>query len=577
MRRFFDGEDVGRCARAPTRTSEPRADRDGGGQRDGGGEDEGGKGGAGGGDGAARAGAGRDPDARARPGGDAHARAGRPTPAPAATPAPADRGDDPGEPLLDYLFGGGEMSSRGNIAGNPVLIGAATVLVILVAVFLSYNANQGLPFVPSYKLTAEMPSAANLVRGNEVRIGGTRVGTVDSIGVERRDDGASIALLGLKLERSVDPLPIDSTLLIRPRSALGLKYVEIMRGTSDDGFADGDTIPLANATPDPVEFDEFTNMFDEETRDASQTNLKEFGDALAGRGASHQPGDRRLPPAARGHHPGRAEPRRARRRTSRASSSSWPTRRASSRPPPRARPRSSSTSTPPSAPCARSPGPYIQESIAEGPATLDAAIESLPRAAAVPGQHRGAVPRAAARRRLARDHGAELAGALEVGTPVLRRYPAVQRAPRLAARGGRRRSPRTRWCRAASAASPTRRSTLKPTLTYLAPAQLTCNYLSLWFRNVSSLLSEGDNNGTWQRFIIVATPQGPNNEGGLASAPANGPTLDNHLHSNPYPNTASPGQPKECEAGNERYIAGQTVIGNVPGTQQAATERKAAK
>ena len=41
-----------------------------------------------------------------------------------------------------------------------------------------------------------------------------------------------------------------------------------------------------NATPDPVEFDEFTNMFDEETRAASQTNLKEFGDALAGRGAS---------------------------------------------------------------------------------------------------------------------------------------------------------------------------------------------------------------------------------------------------------------------------------------------------
>ena len=178
------------------------------------------------------------------------------------------------------------MSSRGNIAGNPVLIGAATVLVILVAVFLSYNANQGLPFVPAYKLTAETPSAANLVRGNEVRIGGTRVGSVDSIGVERRDDGTSIAVLGLKLERSVDPLPKDSTILIRPRSALGLKYVEITRGTSDEGWADGDTIPLAQATPDPVEFDDFTNMFDDATRDASQTNLKEFGDALAGRGAS---------------------------------------------------------------------------------------------------------------------------------------------------------------------------------------------------------------------------------------------------------------------------------------------------
>ena len=117
--------------------------------------------------------------------------------------------------------------------------------------------------------------------------------------------------------------------------------------------------------------------------------------------------------------------------------------------------------------------------------------------------------------------------------------------------------------------------TLKPTLDYLAPAQTTCNYVSLFFRNIGSLLSEGDSNGTWQRFIIVATPQGPNNEGSMSSGPANGPNLENHLHSNPYPNSAAPGQPKECEAGNEPYIKGQTVIGNVPGTQQASTESTA--
>src|SRR5829696_9236816 len=128
------------------------------------------------------------------------------------------------------------MGGRGGIAGNPVLIGAATVLVVLVAVFLSYNANQGLPFVPTYNLEVETPSAANLVRGNEVRIGGTRVGSVDAIDVERREDGTSIAVLGLKLEKSAEPLPKDSTVIIRPRSALGLKYVELTRGTSDEGF-----------------------------------------------------------------------------------------------------------------------------------------------------------------------------------------------------------------------------------------------------------------------------------------------------------------------------------------------------
>jgi hypothetical protein len=119
--------------------------------------------------------------------------------------------------------------------------------------------------------------------------------------------------------------------------------------------------------------------------------------------------------------------------------------------------------------------------------------------------------------------------------------------------------------------------TLAPVLDYLAPAQTVCNYVTLWFRNIASLLSEGDRNGTWQRFIIVTTPQGPNNEGGPSSGPANGPLEANHLHTNPYPNTASPGQPRECEAGNEPYLSGQNVVGNSAGTQQALTEGYAAQ
>ena len=97
--------------------------------------------------------------------------------------------------------------------------------------------------------------------------------------------------------------------------------------------------------------------------------------------------------------------------------------------------------------------------------------------------------------------------------------------------------------------------TLNPTLQYLAPAQTTCNYIALWFRNIASLLSEGDVNGTWQRFIIVATPQGPNNEGGPSSAPADGPTLENHLHTNPYPNTAAPGPAARVRGGQRALPA----------------------
>src|SRR5918996_5687525 len=146
------------------------------------------------------------------------------------------------------------MRGRGaGIAANPVLIGAATTLVVLVAVFLAYNANAGLPFVPTYQLKADVPNAANLVVGNDVRIGGTRVGSVDAIDPVVHRDGSVSARLTLKLERAIRPLPADSSVIVRPRSALGLKYVQISRGRSTRGLQDGATIPLRRATPKPVE------------------------------------------------------------------------------------------------------------------------------------------------------------------------------------------------------------------------------------------------------------------------------------------------------------------------------------
>src|SRR5207247_9491880 len=111
------------------------------------------------------------------------------------------------------------MSRRlcASIAANPVLIGAATTLVVIVAVFLAYNANNGLPFVPTYQLKADVPSAANLVKGNELRIGGTPLGVVDGIRAKRLKTCRVIAELHMRLQSTVNPLPQDSSVLLRPR------------------------------------------------------------------------------------------------------------------------------------------------------------------------------------------------------------------------------------------------------------------------------------------------------------------------------------------------------------------------
>ena len=170
-----------------------------------------------------------------------------------------------------------------SVLANPVLVGAVTVLVVIVAVFLAYNANNGLPFVPTTELTVQVPNGAELVPGNEVRSGGYRVGVVSDMKPIRLNDGTTGAQLTLKLDKTTGDIPIDSHVVIRPRSALGLKYVELDLGHARDHFNDGDTLPVTQ-TRIPVDLDQVLNMFDKPTREGSQLNLQGFGDALAGRG-----------------------------------------------------------------------------------------------------------------------------------------------------------------------------------------------------------------------------------------------------------------------------------------------------
>jgi ABC-type transporter Mla subunit MlaD len=184
----------------------------------------------------------------------------------------------------------------GSLAASPTMVGAITTLIVIVAVFLAYNANNGLPFVPTYRISAEICDAARLGPNNEVRIGGNRVGVVESIdtvaappnsGCETASGSSSstVAKLNLKLDKSADPIPSDSRIRVRYRSSFGLKYLEISRGTSETGLPEAGALPLANADPQ-VEFDDVYNTFDTATRENSRRVLQGFGDAFAARGAS---------------------------------------------------------------------------------------------------------------------------------------------------------------------------------------------------------------------------------------------------------------------------------------------------
>ena len=115
---------------------------------------------------------------------------------------------------------------------------------------------------------------------------------------------------------------------------------------------------------------------------------------------------------------------------------------------------------------------------------------------------------------------------------------------------------------------------LYPLMNFITPAETTCSYLSLMLRNVNSTLAESLGTGTATRATGVVVDTQRNSERGPSSSISlNKPgKTQGALHSNPYPNTASPGQTYECEAGNEPYIQNRPVIGNVPGQQKATTE-----
>jgi phospholipid/cholesterol/gamma-HCH transport system substrate-binding protein len=471
------------------------------------------------------------------------------------------------------------------LSSSPVLIGAVTVLVTIVAVFLSYNANEGLPFVPTYTLTAEVPNSAGLVRGNEVRIGGARAGVVSDIGAEVHSDGSVVAVLTLKLDPRIKPLPHDSTILIRPRSALGLKYVEITEGHEKGGYAENATIPESASAARPVEIDDFFNMFDDSTRVGSRGNLAGYGAAFAGRGQSLnqffgglEPLVRELEPALRNLTAPDTGFDRLFPALEQAASEVAPIPETQG---------ALYVALDTTFSAWASVAKPVQESISGGPPALDTAIRELPAQRPFLRESEELFRRFRPAFAALANAAPDLSVALKVGTPALRRSPELNtRLTRLIETtrdlGDDSRVP-------AGLHRLTRTVTLlQPLVEFVKPAQTTCNYISLFFRNGASAISEADSIGTMLRINPMALPQAPGSEAGPSAGPANGPAVprlpvkqhsiagDSFLHSNPLPDTAAPGQVRECEAGNEDYptfhLEDRQAIGNLPGDQGTFTQ-----
>jgi virulence factor Mce-like protein len=452
---------------------------------------------------------------------------------------------------------------RRSIASNPILVGALTTLVVAVAVVLAYRANQGLPFAPTFELKVDTPNAARLVVGNEVREGGFRIGQVARIEpVGGRDGRPAGAQLTLRLDTAAVPVPADSTIRIRPRSALGQKYVELVRGDARTELAEGSVIATSAGAVGP-ELDDFFATFDEPTRDAVDRNLAFLATALAGRGAALNRtigataqlfGD--LPPVMRTLSAPATGLQRLLLETGDV------TRVLAPLADPLARGFTGTADT--FEALSRDPR-ALRETIARSPATLHEGIGSLPdtrpllsRLAAISDEVRGT----------ARELRASLPAvnrALAAGTPVLRRAPAFTADLQSTLRALRAfsRSPTTDL--ALAGLTDTMR-TLNPTLRWIGPHVTVCNYFTYFWTFLADHLADEDATGTVQRIQVKTAPLLQKSSIGVIGAPypANGGAIDPlqktllgdaaAFHGQEYGAAVDAGGAADCESGQRGYL-----------------------
>ena len=200
---------------------------------------------------------------------------------PAASSPPA---HDAGAPRLPA-----RAMKRASAAANPVLIGAVTSS--------SRPSPSSWPTTPTTacrscrprRVKVRVANGANLVKGNEVRSGGSRIGVVD-----RHAAGAARGRLD---RRRADARAREGARRPAARldaadpAALGARP-QVRRGREghERGRASAAATPCRpRRRPSPTELDEVYEMFDEPTRKAAQENLRGFGDAFAGRGAVGRP------------------------------------------------------------------------------------------------------------------------------------------------------------------------------------------------------------------------------------------------------------------------------------------------
>lgn len=172
------------------------------------------------------------------------------------------------------------------VALSAVLTAVAAVAVVLL------GGGSG-----DYNVQARFQNASQLVKGNEVQVAGTAIGSVTRIDLTR--DGQASVRLRIDDER-FRPLPIGVRAVVRQASLSGVanRYVDLRMpsGASRGTLRDGAVIEQAD-TRTAVELDQLFNTFDEKTRKGLSNVIRGYAASYAGKGEEANAGWELLNPS----------------------------------------------------------------------------------------------------------------------------------------------------------------------------------------------------------------------------------------------------------------------------------------
>jgi phospholipid/cholesterol/gamma-HCH transport system substrate-binding protein len=159
---------------------------------------------------------------------------------------------------------------RGWILGG--VVGVAVVVVAVVVLLSGGN---------DYTVHAQFVSASQVVKGNEVKVSGVTVGSVED--VELTDDGQADVTLAISGD-GYHPLRRGTRAIIRQASLSGVanRYVDLQLGGGDQPAIDeGGTLPTTS-TEAAVDLDQIFDTFDPKTRAGVSSSVRFLRDFQAG-------------------------------------------------------------------------------------------------------------------------------------------------------------------------------------------------------------------------------------------------------------------------------------------------------